>query len=128
MRATGSAISSLLSADARCCASLRKLASQYLVDLCRVRFAAGGLHRLTHKEVQGFLLASAKLRHLRGVGGDDALHQCFDFRAIGDLAQAAAFDDCVGFQRTVPHLIEYLSCGLARDSVALDVLEQSRCS
>src|SRR5262245_29838825 len=95
---TGSATSSSPSADARSCASLRKLASQYLVDLSRIRLAAGRFHRLTHKEVQGLLLAGAKLRHLTGVGGDDALHQPLDFSAVGDLAQTAALDDRIGFE------------------------------
>src|SRR5262249_58125 len=122
---TESATSSSPSADARSRASLRKFASQDFVDLSRVRLTASRLHRLTHKEVQGLLLASAKLRYLSGIGGDDVLHQLLDFRAVRDLTQPAALDDGIGFQRAVPHLIEYLSGGFARDSVAQDVLEQS---
>jgi len=96
-----------------------KLGGNQLIDHCRVRFAAGGLHDLTDKPT-GQLRVLLGFFDLIGVRGDNFVNRGFNRTGVGDLFHAFGVHDLGRVAVLGIGDVKDVFCDLARDITGLN--------
>ena len=103
---------------------LREFVFEDRVDLAGVGLAARFFHDLANKEANQLVLARFVLGDLARIGGNDR-STTSRLPRVGDLFQAACFDDVVSAALARPHRFKHFFGDLARDRAVLNAIEQA---
>src|SRR6476646_11399486 len=99
-----------------------ELAPEQFVDRLRVGLAGGSLHHLTDEPADQRRLHSGLL-DLVGIAGDNVVDHFLDRRQVGDLFEAARFDDRMRITAFAPADFEQVLGNLARNRARGDQIE-----